>query len=170
MSDAATVTSDHQSRQKVWELIKDIDIALMVTTDDDGKMRSRPMSVQQTSYDGNLWFFTRVTSCKIEHIEGNPDILLAYSDPGKQNYVSVTGTAEVVRDRAQIKSMWSEVLKTWFPNGPDDTDIALIKVSMQAAEYWDSPSSAMVLAYGYLKSRITGVAADHGENKRVEFD
>lgn len=169
MTEAVTTTSDHESRQKVWEMIKDIKIALMVTTDDDGKLRSRPMAVQQTSYDGSLWFFTNVTSPKIDQIESNPDVLLAYSDPDSQNYVSVTGTAEIVRDRAQIHSMWSEMLKIWFPKGPDDPDIALIKVSMQTAEYWDSPSSAMVLAYGYLKSRITGTAPNPGENKRVAF-
>lgn len=169
MTDTATTTTDHESRQKVRDMIKDIKIALMVTTDDDGRLRSRPMAAHQTKDTDHLWFFTHVTSQKIDHIESNPDVLLAYSDPDSQNYVSVTGKAEIVRDRALIKSMWSEMLKIWFPKGPDDPDIALIKVSMQAAEYWDGPSSAMVLAYGYLKSRITGTAADMGENKRVVF-
>ena len=169
MTNDPTPATDHESRQKIWEMIKDIRIALMVTTDDDGRLRSRPMAVHQTSYDGHLWFFTKVTSSKIEQIEGNPDLLLAYSDPDRQNYVSVTGKAEVIRDRELIRGMWSEMLRIWFPKGQDDPELALIKVTMQDAEYWDSPSSAMVLAFGYLKSRITGESPDPGTHGRVRF-
>jgi general stress protein 26 len=169
MTTVEPVTTDDASRQKVWDMIKDIQIALMVTTDDEGLLRSRPMAVQQRSFEGDLWFFTNVNSGKVDHIEGNPGILLAYADPGSQNYVSVTGEAEIVRDRAQIKALWSDMLKIWFPDGPDDPDIALIKVRMKMAEYWDSPSSVMVLAYGYLKSSLTGEKPRLGEHKRVRF-
>ncbi len=169
MASNAAGTTDHQSRQKVLDMIKDIQISLMITTDDDGTLRSRPMAAHRTSDDGHLWFFTNVTSPKVEQIEGNPAILLAYSDPDSQNYVSVTGKAEIVRDRAKIKELWSDTLKAWFPKGQDDPEIALIKVEIKAAEYWDGPSSTMVLAYGYLKARLTGEPAHPGENERVRF-
>lgn len=57
----------------------------------------------------------------------------------------------------------------WFPDGPDDSAIALIEVRVETAEYWDSPSSAMVYAYGYAKARLTGTPPDLGENETVRF-
>lgn len=162
-------SNDYKDRMKVWEMIKDIRIAVMVTTDDEGQLRSRPMAAQQQEFDGSLWFFTSIQSGKIDEIEGNPDVLLGYSQPSKQEYVSVNGKAEIVRDREKIKALWSEPLRVWFPKGPDDQEIALIKITISSAEYWDAPSSTMLYAYGYVKARLTGEGPKGGEHKVVNF-
>ena len=156
-------------RRKVWDMIKNIRTALFVTHDEDGGMHARPMVVNQRTFDGDLWFFTSVDSPKIEEIEGNPSVLLAYSEPRDQEYVSVTGTAEVVRDRKKVDELWTDALRVWFPKGPGDRSITLIKVSVSAAEYWDAPSSRMILAYSRAKAILTGLTIDLRENKRVEF-
>ncbi len=162
-------TSTVDERSKVWELIKDIKIALMTTQDDYGDLVARPMSAVQAEFSGDLWFFSKNDSRKVEHILGNPKVLLAYSNPEKQEYVSVAGTAETTVDKAKIHELWREVMRVWFPLGPDDPSIMLIKVAVTSAEYWDSPSSTMVLAYAYFKARLTGSSPQLGANKRVEF-
>ena len=162
-------TKDYGERQKVWEMIKDIRISIMVTYDEEGNLSSRPMSAHQEEFEGSLWFFTNVNSLKIDHIEGNQNILLGYSNPDKNEYVSINGTAEIVRDTEKSKQLWSEMLRTWFPKGADDPDIALIKVNIISAEYWDTPSASMAIAYGYVKARLTGERAKVGENKKVMF-
>ncbi|MBY0610843.1 MAG: pyridoxamine 5'-phosphate oxidase family protein [Beijerinckiaceae bacterium] len=162
-------SNDYKDRMKVWEMIKDIRIAVMVTTDEEGQLRSRPMAAQQQEFDGSLWFFTSIQSGKIDELEGNPDVLLGYSEPSKQEYVSVNGKAVIVRDREKIKELWSEPLRVWFPKGPDDQEIALIKVTISSAEYWDAPSSTMLYAYGYVKARLTGERPKGGEHKVVNF-
>ena len=35
--------SDAEAKRKVWEMIKDIDIAMIATQDDQGRFRGRPM-------------------------------------------------------------------------------------------------------------------------------
>ena len=92
---------------------------------------------------------------------------LAFAEPKKQDYVSVSGEAELVRDRAKAGELWSEPLKTWFPQGLDDPDLALIRVRVDKAEYWDAPSSTMVHLYGYVKSQVTGEPPHPGDNKKV---
>ena len=162
-------SDSYEDRMKVWELIKDIRIAILVTVDDEGAMRSRPMAAQQDEFSGDLWFFTDIESGKIDEIEGNPKVLLGYSNPSKQEYVSVNGTASIVRDADKIKSLWSESMRVWFPKGPKDAGIALLKVSIESAEYWDAPSATMLLAYGYVKARLTGERPKGGEHKVVNF-
>ena len=52
------------SIKKIQELTEGIDFC-MLTTIDGGVMRSRPMSTQQTEFDGDLWFFTSDRTHKI---------------------------------------------------------------------------------------------------------
>jgi len=94
---------------------------------------------------------------------------LAFADASDQTYVSISGTAEIVRDRAEIDRRWSERLTTWFPKGKDDPNLALIKVTAHKGEYWDRPSSAMVLAYGIVKATLTGITPDPGDHGKVRL-
>lgn len=164
-------TSDsYGDRQKVWDLIKDIRVALLVTTGSGGRLHGRPMAAMNKDFDGALWFASRESTPKLDEIAANGHVLLAYSEPKSQDYVSVSGNATVVRDPGKVKELWSEPARVWFPKGPEDPDIALIRVEVESAEYWDAPSSAWVFAMGYAKARLTGEAPrDVGENKIVNF-
>jgi general stress protein 26 len=147
---------DDPNAQKIYELIKDVKIAMMTTIDSDGTLRSRPMYNNAADEHGDLWFFTKVQSPKMTELSRDHEVNLAYSDPSKQNYVSISGKAEIVRDRSRIDATWAEPMRAWFPNGKDDPQIALIRVHPTKGEYWDSPSSTMVHLYGYLKASVTG--------------
>ena len=163
------ISESYNDRQKVWELIKDVRIALLVTAADEG-LRGRPMAAMNKDFDGELWFASRRDAPKLDEIKGDRHVLLAYSEPKTQNYVSVSGTARVVQDSAKVEELWSEPMRVWFPKGPSDPDIALIRVTVTSAEYWDAPSSAWVYAVGYVKARLTGESPrDVGENKVVNF-
>ncbi|HEX2555936.1 MAG TPA: pyridoxamine 5'-phosphate oxidase family protein [Microvirga sp.] len=154
---------------KLYELIKDVAIAMMTTIDTDGTLHSRPMHGSKTDEHGDLWFFTRIQSPKITEISRENQVNLAYSDPSGQNYVSVSGKAEIVRDRAKIKELWSEPLRAWFPDGQDDPTIALIRVHPVKGEYWDSPSSTLVHLYGYVKAAVIGESPKPGDQAKVNL-
>lgn len=153
--------------KKLGEMIEDIDFAMMTTVEEDGTLRSRPMSTQRVEFNGDLWFFTRSSAPKVDEVERDERVNLSYSKPEKQRYVSVSGTARVVRDRQKIEELWSPALKAWFPKGLEDPDIALLKVSVEQAEYWDSPSSTMAHVFGFVKALATGQAYNPGENEKI---
>lgn len=155
--------------RKLDEMIKEIDFAMLTTVAEDGSLHSRPMSTQRAEFDGNLWFFTRASAPKVGEIEREHHVNVAYAKPEAQRYVSVSGLATVVRDRAKIGELWSPELKAWFPAGPDDPDLALLKVAVERAEYWDSPSSAVAHAISFAKAAVTGRPADPGENEKIEL-
>jgi general stress protein 26 len=151
---------------KLWSLIKTIEVAMMVT-EDAGVLRSRPMAMVQKQFDGTLWFFTRASSHVAGEVAAEQRVNISFAHPGKNDYVSVSGTAALVQDRATIDAHWAESLRTWFPKGKDDPDIAMLKVSVQQAEYWDAPSSAMLYAYGYVKAAVTGTSPNPGGHGKV---
>ena len=165
-----TAKDESQEQAKLWSMIKDIGVGMMTTMDADGTLRSRPMiniQTKQADFDGVLWFFTRASAHKNFEIAEHKQINLGYAEPKDENYVSVSGRASLVRDKAKMQQLWSEPMRTWFPKGTDDPDVALIRVQVEKAEYWDSPSSTMVHIFGYLKSTITGSPPKPGENRKV---
>ena len=147
---------DHEGAEKLYQLIKDVRIAMMTTVDTDGTLHSRPMYNQEEDDNGDLWFFTKIQSPKITEISKDNQVNLGYSDPEKQHYVSVSGKAEIIRDKGRINDKWSEGMRAWFAQGTDDPQIALIRVHPEKGEYWDSPSSTIVHLYGYVKARLMG--------------
>jgi general stress protein 26 len=146
----------NQARAQLWSMIKDIKFAMLVTEQEDGTLRSRPMATQQAEFDGDLWFFTAVDAPKVAEVRYHSKVNLSYAEPDDQKYVSVSGTCEVVRDNAKMKELWNPVYKAWFPNGLDDPRLTLLKVTVTNAEYWDAPAGKMVYLIGYVKAMATG--------------
>ncbi len=157
-----------EATKKMWSMMKDIGFAMM-TTEDGDNLRARPMVAAQKEFDGSLWFYTRASSHKVDEVQGDQRVGVTYSEPSKQNYVSLSGKARLVRDKAAITEHWQEAMRTWFPKGTDDPDIALLRVDVTAAEYWDAPSSTMVHAYGYVKAVVTGDPPHPGGNEKLSF-
>lgn len=159
---------DAEAKDKLWKLIHRMEVAMMTTREDD-LLRSRPMWTARNESDGDLWFFTRASSHKVIEVAQHWDVNLSYADRGAQDYVSVSGVAELVRDKAKIAELWTEPMRVWFPKGLDDPDIALLRVAVTRAEYWDVPSSAMVHLYGYVKAQLTGQSPHPGDHKKLAF-
>ena len=141
---------------KLVDKIKDIRIAMMTTAEPDGSLHARPMYTQKPEENGTLWFFTEQDSKKVHEVKKDRHINLAYANPDDNLYVAITGTANVVTDRAKIKELWSEGLRGWFPKGQDDPNIALLQVTIETGEFWDSPNSTLLRAYAYAKAVLTG--------------
>jgi general stress protein 26 len=161
--------SRDETTDKIWSLIKDARVA-MLTSDDDGVLRSRPMVAAQDEFDGTLWFFTRLDSPKVDEVRQDPQVNVAYASASDNSFVSLSGVATVSQDRDQIDKRWNAGAKAWFPKGKDDPEVALLKVSVAHAEYWDAPSSKMVVAWAYLKSRVTGKQpGDVGDHAKVDL-
>lgn len=154
--------------EKLREMIKDIDLCMLTTVDESNDLHSRPMSVNgDVDENGDLWFFTSSNSHKASEIQRTPNVNVSFIDTRKQQYVSVSGIAELVLDRQKIKELWKPVLKAWFPDGPEQADIALLKVQLKKAEYWDGPSSTIAQAVSFVSAIVTGKQVELGENKKL---
>ena len=130
------------------------------------------MATQQQEFDGDLWFFTRADSAKAGEARHEAHVNVSYAAPDDQKYVSVSGKAQIVRDRAKIEELWNPIYKAWFPEGLRDPEIALMKVNVTDAEYWDTPNGKMVQLIGYVKALATGETykASKDEHDKVKLD
>lgn len=142
--------------KKLGGMIKSTKFAMLTTIAEDGTLHSRPMATQQQEFDGDLWFFTGASSDKVHQAQQHQQVNVAYSDPDDMQFVSIIGTAQLVRDQAKIKELWNPIYKAWFPKGLEDPELALLKVNVEGAEYWDTPSGKMVQLVGFVKAVVTG--------------
>jgi general stress protein 26 len=153
---------------RLRELIEDIRIAMMTTQDADGTLRSRPIQTLRCADDGILWFFTSASSPKVAEAQaGGWQVNLSYANPGKQDYVSISGRASLSRDRKLMEALWNNWVEVFFPKGLDDPDLALLRVDIEKAEYWDSPGTAVGRAYAIAKARLTGDKDAIGDNVKI---
>jgi general stress protein 26 len=155
--------------QKVGDLIKDIKMAMLTTEAEDGVLRSRPMATPGSPFDGTLWFFTSASSGKVSDLDWNPEVNLSYAEPSDTKYISVSGNGEIVRDRAKMEELWSDIYKAWFPQGLNDPDVCLLKVEVSTVEYWEANSGKMVQLFGYIKALATGERAQGGEHGAMDI-
>jgi len=160
------MANDNTARDidRVWDLMKKIGFAMLVTRDGD-KLRARPMSAYLERESNTIYFLTDVRRHKDDEIARNPNINLSFADAGSQKYVSVSGTAVVSNDRARIKELFSTPAKAWWDSA-DDPNIRVLKISPEDAEFWDSPGT--VISYVKMAAAaLTGTRPDIGENRKV---
>lgn len=133
-----------------------------------GIIRSRPMTNKKVERDGTLWFMTSDETATAFEVDRDQHVNISYAEPADNLFISVSGQAQLVHDKAKVHELWHAVDKAWFPAGVDDPHIALIRVDITAAEYWDSPSSKVVTLYELAKSLTTGKTAyDIGEHAKL---
>lgn len=155
--------------KKLAELIEDIEFAMLTTRTSDGRLVTRPLGTQEVEFDGDLWFATSVDSGKVAEIREHPQVSVAYASPGKNTYVSVSGRASIVDDRAKIDALWSPPMKIYFPEGKDDPSLRLIRVEAESAEYWDSPGTAIGKMLYLAAAAVTGDPGALSENARIDL-
>ena len=161
------MTSDPTPVQKIAELAKGIDFAMLTTVDETGAFVSRPMAQQDTDFDGNLWFLSSASSRKVEHITARPRVGVALTS--RDVWVSVSGTAEVLQDPDKAEELWSPQMEGWFPQGPDDPSVVVLKVTGETAEYWDTPGGLVASALSLVKVKTTGKRYQGNDNEVVEL-
>jgi general stress protein 26 len=158
------------STTSLQEKIVDIRIGMLTTSDPAGTLVSRPMTSQKFDKDGLLWFFTSDLAKVAKEIEYNAAINVSFSSKEDSLYVSVSGNAEIVKDKAMIKEMWNPMVGAWFPEGADDPHVALIKVTVVAADYWNSDKSKMMQLFEMAKAAVTGnPPTGMGEHRKIDI-
>lgn len=163
-----TKSPTNRQLEKVREMVENIRIAMMTTVDEQSNLVSRPMAALQADEDGTIWFFTKRSSPKVDQIDNNDHrVNLSFASVSDADYVSISGKAQELDDRAKIDELWNPQAKAWFPNGKDDPELVLLKVHTDMAEYWSASDSKMVRFLQQATAAITGNPPKMGENEKV---
>ena len=158
------------TKKHLAELLQSFDTAMLITRHGDDE-HARPMAVARVDGTRTVWFVTSIDSPKADEIRSNARVAVTFQ--GKTRYAALSGRAQLVRDRATIDELWKDTWKVWFPNGKDDPALALVRVDVEDAEFWDNAGAKGVrYAFEAAKALVTGTTpstsvGQHGREKRV---
>lgn len=161
--------SQTNDQKKLAELMKEFRFVMLTTAGADGSLHSRPMTMQERDFDGDLWFFTAADAQKVWEANRDHQVNVSFSDPHKNTYISASGVANLVRDRGKIEELWKPAYKLFFPKGLEDPELSLLKVRVHSAEYWDSPSSIVGRTFSFAKAFVTGKTSALGDHAKVDL-
>ncbi|KAA0910391.1 pyridoxamine 5'-phosphate oxidase family protein [Pusillimonas sp. ANT_WB101] len=170
------MTNNQQpAHQQLNELISDIRFAMFTTVNSQGVLTSRPMTVQKDPDDEkenaqaatHLWFFMSRTSETVAEFSLSPSVNVSFADTGDDIYVSVSGHARLVEDMALKQRLWSKMNEAWFPQGVTDPDLALVRVEIEQAEFWNVKESKLVQLFKIAKAAFSDEPPTLGTHGRL---
>ena len=160
---------------KFYELVENIEIAMMTTRRPDGHLESRAMATQKRAQGADLWFVTLDGAGKLRDIGFDPHVNLSYYKDRTREWVSVSGLASISRDRRKIKELYAPDWAAWFPKGDDprhgtddDPRMVLIGIDIHAAVFLEVNKPQPVVLYEVAKGWLTGSTPEIGEMHRIE--
>lgn len=162
-----TTTND---REHLLSLLKGFDTAMLATRTPEGALRARPMALAEVTDDGRIHVAAGLNDPKVAEIERDAHVGLFMQ--AKTQWVSLSGTAHVVRDRALIDRLWSETWRVWNPGGKDDPNLCLLAIEPVEGEYWDVAGARGVrFLVEAAKAYVTGTTLDAnaGDNAKVRL-
>ena len=161
--------TDEEIRERLRQMIERARVAMLTTIGGDGQLRSRPLHTERVDEDGSLWFIVAVSSPKVEEIVLHESkVCLTYVDLERQNYASITGTAELVDDPPLKAELWGEMAEIWFPGGRADHSVVLLRVIPERGEIWDRPSSTVGKILAFARAKLAGDASGYGKGRKFD--
>jgi general stress protein 26 len=166
--------SSEKKLEDLYDLIDGIEIAMFTTRRGDGHLVSRPMATQERTSGCDLWFVTDGEANKLDELDSDPHVNLAYYKDRTREWVSVSGTATITRDRELIRELYKPDWRAWFGDeggdrdgGPDDPRLTLILVEAHSVFYLKVDKPKPVVLFEVVKGIITGSPPNVGEQREL---
>jgi general stress protein 26 len=140
----------------------------MLVTRREGGLRSRPMVILGVGDAAELYFFTNLSSGKLDELEADERVNLALQEGGR--FCSISGSARILRDPRCIEAFWSDSQRAWFPDGPEDPLLVLLEVTPEFVEYWDRTGlEALRYAVASARAIVAGERLDDDQGEHVKM-
>ena len=163
------------SLSKLYEMIEELDVAMLTTRRPDGHLESRAMANQKRAPGADLWFVSADGTGKLKDIEADPHVNLAYYKDRTREWVSVSGISRLSRDREKIHELYAPDWKLWIPDEGDprhgtrdDPRLVVIGVDVHAALFFEVTKPKPVVLYEVVKGWVTGTMPDVGDLHRLK--
>lgn len=155
--------------RKFCDLLNKFDTGMLITHSGNNKLHGRPMAVAQLEelpQGCDLWFITGLDTPKMDEIRSNEQVLVTFQNRNDQ-FLTLSGRAEVLRDPQKVDEFWRESFKLWFPQGQADPNLVLIQVRADQGEYWDNGGlNKISFAFEALKAYTQGETMDVKEGSQ----
>lgn len=137
--------------QIVADLIEKSPICMVTTVGPDGRLLTRPMTRQNSEFDGSLRLLAPRHGDLVSEILGNPQVNVSVQS--SDGFVSVAGEAVVDDDRRAVEEHWNAAVGAWFPEGPESATTIVVRAD--SAEFWDSSGSTIAHVASFVRAAVS---------------
>ena len=159
-----------EALKKLKELSESARICMFCTDLTSLPITVRPMSLQETDTEGNLWFISSDASNKNFQIAEDNRVQLLFMNNSNSEYLSVFGKAYIYKDKATIEDKWSNLASAWFEDGKDDPNVSIIRVAPEDTYYWDTKAGKLVSLISFAAAAISGTKTDNSDGVEGELN
>jgi general stress protein 26 len=131
-------------QRALWQRLADEKVAMLGTRDADGSISERPVQPVRVEAEGRVWIFTAADGDIARDVARDARVHVAFVNPADELYASLNGEARVLRDPRKARELWSTAAGLWFPGGPDDPNLGLVRIDVHRGDYWDMKDARLV--------------------------
>ena len=147
-------------QRALWERLAQETVAMLGTRATDGSISGRPVQLVRVEAEGTIWIFTAADGDIAQDVARDARVHVAFVNPGEELYVSLNGEARVLRDPRKARELWSPQAGVWFPDGPDDPKLGLLRIDVHRGDYWDMKDARLVRFFKLAAAAATGTRPD----------
>jgi general stress protein 26 len=164
----------HGDLKKLYDMIDELETAMLTTRRPDGHLVSRAMATQKRAPGADLWFVTSEGSGKLAELQFDAHVNLSYYKDRTREWISVSGLARLSRDRATIGQLYAPDWAIWFPSDgdprhgtPDDPRFVLIGVDVHSAVFLEVDKPQPVVLFELIKGWLSGAEPELGQTHKI---
>lgn len=112
----------------------------LVTLGEKGEPHARVVDPFTPDSAFTIWVATNRETRKVKEIKADPRVVLLWFEPGNPGYVSLSGHAELVSDRAEKEKYWKAEWRNLYKDRNRGDDYLLVRIKpthMEVVSYAD---------------------------------
>lgn len=138
--------------KKFWKELDDSPF-VMLGLDGVEDSRTRPMTAQVDRRNGadkedggRIYFFASRSEDLARETGASHRAVATFAAKGHGLFAHIHGTLALDDDRAVIDRLWNPIIASWYKDGKDDPDLALLRFDATRADVWEATPGATMKA------------------------
>jgi general stress protein 26 len=157
----------HDLEQRLWSEVDKARFGMLGLT--DGRSHMQPMTAFCDKERGAIWFFTKKTTDLARQTAAGHYAMFTVMAKDQEFQTCIGGELTPDHDRAKIEAFWNPMVAAWFPDGKDDPDLTLLKLTPVDAQVWASRGGPLRYAFETAKANLTHTQPDVGDKGTATF-
>ena len=137
--------------------------------------RTRPMTAQVDVPEGGdkqdggpIYFFASRSEHLVQALDQSHRAVATYASKGHDFFAHIHGTLILHNDRAVIDRLWNPIIASWYKDGKDDPDLALVRFDTDSANLWKAETGATLKAAALKALFDIDPSKQHQANNRAD--
>ena len=137
--------------------------------------RTRPMTAQVDVPEGGdkddggpIYFFGAKSETLVTAMGQTHNAVATYASKGHDLFAHVHGQLVLDHDPAVLDRLWNPIIASWYKDGRDDPDLALIRFDTDSANIWKAETGATLKAAALKALFDIDPGMEHQKDNRAD--